>query len=143
MADDDNSIVDTVFPDYNGLARAALIPKIGTPLVPTLMCFIVPVMMTMFLLPFLNGKAFMCLFLGVPFFAFIKVATAKDDQALNVIKYQGIWFLRRRNYFFFGKTLTILATKYGRQEQDYVQFFEKINGKERQVYQYRPKYAKG
>ncbi|MBQ9723830.1 MAG: hypothetical protein IJV56_00600, partial [Neisseriaceae bacterium] len=63
----------------------------------------------------------------------------KDDQMLNVLKYQALWFLRSRNYFLFGKTNTILATKYGRQENDYVQFFEEINGK---TQQYQPKYAK-
>ncbi|MBP5790330.1 MAG: VirB3 family type IV secretion system protein [Neisseriaceae bacterium] len=133
--------VDSILPNYNGLSRAALIPKIGTPLVPTLMCFVIPVMLTMFLLPFLQAKAFVILLFGLPFFVFLKVATDKDDQAVGVLKYQTLWFLRRKNYFLFGKTNTILATKYGRQVNDYVQFFEKINGKQPQIYQYKPKYA--
>ena len=131
--------IEAEMPNYNGLSRAATIPKVGMPLVPTIVIGTATLMLLMFLMPFIGANAWLIVPIGAAIELFVWQATKKDDQMLNVLKYQALWFLRRRNYFLFGKTNTILATKYGRQENDYVQFFEEINGK---TQQYQPKYAK-
>lgn len=138
---DEYLTVDTEMPNYNGLAREALIPKIGIPIVPTLMVVVVPAILTLFLMPMIGGKAWAIMLFSLPFIGFIYVATKNDSKAMTVYMYMGLWFLRRRNYFLFGKTNTILATKYGQQVNDYVQFFDEINGKTKEQRYYQPKYA--
>ncbi len=135
---DEYLTIESEMPNYSGLSRAALIPKIGMPVVPTIIVIAVTMMLMMFLLPIIGGRAWLILFFAIPILAFIYMTTKNDSKAMNIYMYQALWFLRRRNYFLFGKTNTILAMKYGRQFNDYVQFFEED---QQQQYKYQPKYA--
>lgn len=134
---DEEITVNTPLPSYQALERAGLIPKLGMPLVPTLISIVFPLFITMAAMPFLQIKAYLIMLICIPTLGFIWAATKDDDQALTIMGYTLKWLLMRRNYYLFGKTNTILATKYGRQKDDYAQFFEKINGKTEQ-YEYKP-----
>ncbi|MCQ9326899.1 VirB3 family type IV secretion system protein [Neisseria dentiae] len=114
--------IDDELPGFNALARAATIA--GMPLVPALMSFIFPVFISMILLPFIHGKAFLALLFVIPCLLFIYTQTQQDDQALRIIGLSTLSVLRRRNYRLFGKTNTILGSKYGRENDDYQRFFE-------------------
>jgi type IV secretion system protein VirB3 len=135
---DEKLTVKTIMPNYNGLSRAGLIPKIGMPIVPTLISIVVPLFISMIGLSFLGNKAFSIMLISIPLLGFIWTVTQDDDQALRVIGYSVKWLTLRRNYFLFGQTNTVLAVKYGRQKNDYIQFFEEHSKKTRQEYQYNP-----
>ena len=122
--DDNRLTVSTELPSYNGLARAALIPKVGMPLVPTIIACVVPLFTTMLLMPFIQAKAFAICLISIPLLAFIKTVSANDDQAIRIHGLQLLWVFRRRQFRMFGKTNTILATRFGRQKNDYQRFFE-------------------
>ncbi|MDO5069408.1 MAG: VirB3 family type IV secretion system protein [Neisseria zoodegmatis] len=114
--------VDDELPAYRGLERTATFA--GMPMVPVVMVMAIPLLVAMILLPFLKVKAFLVLLFSLPCLAFIYTQTQQDDQALRIIGLSTLSALRRRNYRLFGKTNTILGSKYGRQKNDYQRFFE-------------------
>lgn len=114
--------IDTEQLTFNGLARQAMV--IGVPITALAVCGFVGVMAVMIAMPFLQGKALLFILLPAPIIAFIHTACKNDDQALRIILYECKWFLRRRNAKLFNNTTTILATKYGRQIDDYQRFFD-------------------
>lgn len=138
MSDDNELTVKTLMPNYNGLSRAGLIPKIGMPLIPTLFSVVVPMFISMMCLTFMGGKAFAIMLISIPLLGFIWAITQDDEQGLRILGYSMKWLALRRNYFLFGKTTTILATKYGRQKNDYIQFFEENSEKYTPQFEYNP-----
>lgn len=119
---DDFMGVDDELPAYRGLERSATFA--GMPMVPVVLVCGLPQLLAMMLLPFFQGKAFLVTLFSLPCLAFIYTATQHDDQALRIIGLSTLSVLRRRNFRLFGKTNTILGSKYGRQKDDYQRFFE-------------------
>lgn len=116
-----NENINTEYPTFNGLNRQAMIW--GVPLMPLAVCGFVLMMLTMIAMPFLaNGKALLLLGLLIPIFFGLKSISANDDQAIKIYQEEIKWFLRRKNASFFGGTLTIVSTKYGRQQSDFQRF---------------------
>ncbi|MFC3873664.1 VirB3 family type IV secretion system protein [Neisseria musculi] len=114
--------IDDELPAYRGLERSATVA--GMPMVPVVTVTAVPLLVAMILLPFIKVKAFLVLLFSLPCLAFIYTQTQQDDQALRIIGLSVLGVLRRRNYRLFGKTNTVLGSKYGRRNDDYQRFFE-------------------
>jgi len=121
MTDDFMGVEDEL-PAYRGLERSATFA--GMPMVPVVLVCGLPLFISMMLLPFFQGKAFLAMLFSLPCLAFIYTVTQHDDQALRIIGLSVLSVLRRRNFRLFGKTNTILGSKYGRQKDDYQRFFE-------------------
>lgn len=124
MSDDRLKVTDTL-PSYRALARAATI--LGLPLVPTVISMAACLMLTMISLSFIGNKALFIPLILIPILAFVRTMTLNDDQALRILGLQLMWVARRKNYRAFGQTNTIIATRYGRQKDDYTRFFEENN----------------
>lgn len=122
MGNNDFIDVDTDLPSYKALEREATF--LGMPMVPVVMSVGLPLLIAMMLLPFFQAKAFLLLLFPLPVLAFIYTQTQQDDKALRIIGLSTLSVLRRRNYRLFGKTNTVLGSKYGRQRDDYKRFFE-------------------
>ena len=48
----------------------------------------------------------------------------RDDQALRILGLEIYWWFVRRKSNLFGDTLTITATKFGRDRDDYIRFIK-------------------
>ena len=115
--------VDDELPGFHALEREATFA--GMPLVPTIMSFAIPLFITLLLLPLIQERAFLIMLFSLPLLLFIYTQTQQDEKALRIIGLSTLSFLRRRNYRLFGKTNTILGSKYGRCIDDYQRLFDK------------------
>ena len=79
---------------------------------------------TMALLTFIGGKALWVMALTIPILGLLKTISATDDGAVKILAYEVYCLFKRKNAKIFGGTTTVLATKYGRQKNDYQRFIE-------------------
>lgn len=115
------SIADYAAPSFNALGRVAMVW--GVPLIPLSVVTLISMLLFTAGMVFIGGKAMYFLLLPLPFIAFFKSVSAKDDQALRIIGLEVLWFLRRRNVRIFNGTTTVLSTKFGRDIHAYQRFF--------------------
>lgn len=114
--------ITSEYPTYNGMNRAAMVW--GVPIMPIALCGFVLMMLSMVGASVLGGRAFLLLGLILPVFFGLKSISANDDQAVKIYTEELKWTMRRKNAKLFNGTLTILPTKYGRQQSDYQRFIE-------------------
>lgn len=114
--------ITTEYPTYNGMNRAAMVW--GVPIMPIALCGFVLMMLSMVGASVLGGRAFLLLGLILPIFFGLKSISANDDQAVKIYTEELKWTMRRKNAKLFNGTLTILPTKFGRQQSDYQRFIE-------------------
>ncbi|WP_373741704.1 VirB3 family type IV secretion system protein [Neisseria sp.] len=110
--------IDTEYGTYEGLSRVAMVW--GVPLIPGFIIVMVFMSATMFLLPFYDLKAVGIFLLAIPCLVFLRYITKKDDQAIRILCLEIYWWFVRRKSNLFGDTLTITATKFGRERDDYI-----------------------
>lgn len=114
--------IDTKYNTYDGLSRVAMVW--GVPLIPGFIIVMVFMSATMFLLPFYELKAVGIFLLAIPCLVFLKFLTKRDDQAIRILGLEIYWWFVRRKSNLFGDTLTITATKFGRDRDDYIRFIK-------------------
>ncbi|RKV73849.1 MAG: hypothetical protein D8H97_26995 [Neisseria sp.] len=114
--------IDTEYSTYDGLSRVAMVW--GVPLIPGFIIVMVFMSATMFLLPFYELKAVGIFLLAIPCLVFLKILTKRDDQAIRILGLEIYWWFVRRKSNLFGDTLTITATKFGRDRDDYIRFIK-------------------
>lgn len=112
--------IDTEYGTYEGLSRVAMVW--GVPLIPGFIIVMVFMSATMFLLPLYGLKAVGIFLLAIPCLVFLRFITKKDDQAIRILCLEIYWWFVRRKSNLFGDTLTITATKFGRERDDYIRF---------------------
>ncbi|MBK1781609.1 VirB3 family type IV secretion system protein [Advenella sp. WQ 585] len=113
---------EKTFPTYGALSRSAIV--MGIPLVPMAALIGCTMVVTMFFLTFIGGKALLLTVIPIPILFVFKTVSKNDDRALNILGYELLCFFYRRNARLFNKTTTILGTKYGQKLNDYQRFFE-------------------
>ena len=112
--------IDTEYSSYEGLSRVAMLA--GVPIIPGFIILVVFMATAMFLMPVYGLKAFGIFLLALPCIFFLRMLTKRDDQALRILEIYW-WFVRRKSNLF-GDTLTITATKFGRDRDDYIRFIK-------------------
>ena len=110
--------IDTEYSSYEGLSRVAMLA--GVPIIPGFIILVVFMATAMFLMPVYGLKAFGIL----PCIYFLRILTKRDDQALRILGLEIYWWFVRRKSNLFGDTLTITATKFGRDRDDYIRFIK-------------------
>ena len=108
--------IDTEYSSYEGLSRVAMLA--GVPIIPGFIILVV------FLMPVYGLKAFGIFLLALPCIYFLRILTKRDDQALRILGLEIYWWFVRRKSNLFGDTLTITATKFGRDRDDYIRFIK-------------------
>lgn len=112
--------IDTEYSTYDGLSREAMIA--GVPIVPAFILLIALMVGAMGLIPLLGLKALSVFLLGIPVIVFLRILVKRDDQAIRILGLEIYWWFVRRKSVLFGDTLTISATKFGRDRDDYIRF---------------------
>jgi|LSQX01.1.fsa_nt_gb type IV secretion system protein VirB3 len=120
----------TIYPSYGALARPAMI--FGVPVSAFAIVFLGTTLVTLLSFMFFGGKALFILLLVVPVLLLFRTLCATDDQALSVIGYELMCFIRKRNAKFFNNTFTIVAERQER-TTDVVSFFRNQHRKERKL----------
>lgn len=114
--------IDTEYSSYEGLSRVAMLA--GVPIIPGFIILVVFMATAMFLMPVYGLKAFGIFLLALPCIFFLRMFTKRDDQALRLLGLEIYWWFIRRKSNLFGDTLTITATKFGRDRDDYIRFIK-------------------
>lgn len=114
--------INTEQPTFNGMNRAAMI--LGAPIMPLVVSAFILVMLSLILVSLIGAKAFLLVSFIVPIFLGLRTISLNDDQAFKIYADEAKWLMRKNNAHLFGNTLTILNTKYGRQQSDYQRFLE-------------------
>ena len=114
--------IDTEYSSYEGLSRVAMLA--GVPIIPGFIILVVFMATAMFLMPVYGLKAFGIFLLALPCIYFLRILTKRDDQALRILGLEIYWWFVRRKSNLFGDTLTITATKFGRDRDDYIRFIK-------------------
>ena len=114
--------IDTEYSSYEGLSRVAMLA--GVPIIPGFIILVVFMATAMFLMPVYGLKAFGSFLLALPCIFFLRMFTKRDDQALRLLGLEIYWWFIRRKSNLFGDTLTITATKFGRDRDDYIRFIK-------------------
>lgn len=111
------------YPSYNGMGRNAMFW--GIPLIPALVVLTTSVMGSLILQMFIGSSALLFGVLGIPILLYFKYLCETDDQAIRIIALEAWCYFRRGNTEPFGKTYTLVPTKYGRKIDVYKRPFEK------------------
>lgn len=120
---DELSRLDTEYKTFGALERQVMF--LGVPLVPAAIVVIVSLLIALIGMSILKTpKTLLILVPALVVLMFMKQISAKDDQALRIVGIEILCFLQRKNAKFFGGTNTVLATKYGRNLNDYQRFLE-------------------
>lgn len=114
--------IDTEYSSYEGLSRVAMLA--GVPIIPGFIILVVFMATAMFLMPVYGLKAFGIFLLALSCIYFLRILTKRDDQALRILGLEIYWWFVRRKSNLFGDTLTITATKFGRDRDDYIRFIK-------------------
>ena len=114
--------IDTEYSSYEGLSRVAMLA--GVPIILGFIILVVFMATAMFLMPVYGLKAFGIFLLALPCIFFLRMLTKRDDQALRILGLEIYWWFVRRKSNLFGDTLTITATKFGRDRDDYIRFIK-------------------
>ena len=114
--------IDTEYSSYEGLSRVAMLA--GVPIIPGFIILVVFMVTAMFLMPVYDLKAFGIFLLALPCIYFLRMLTKRDDQALRILGLEIYWWFVRRKSNHFGDALTITATKFGRDRDDYIRFIK-------------------
>ena len=96
----------------------------GVPIIPGFIILVVFMAIAMFLMPVYELKAFGIFLLALPCIYFLRMLMKRDDQALRILGLEIYWWFVRRKSNLFGDTLTITATKFGRDRDDYIRFIK-------------------
>lgn len=125
MSENESIPLRKKYSSLNGLGRTAMLA--GIPLIPAI-CIVVGFVFVSFILQiFLGILAFASIFLLIPILIFLRQLTATDDRALRIFGLELLAIFKRRNYKFFGKTLTFLSSEYGANVKSIKFYFEKSN----------------
>ena len=115
--------IDTEYSSYEGLSRVAMLA--GVPIIPGFIILVVFMATAMFLYACLRFERLSGIFLlALPCIFFLRMLTKRDDQALRILGLEIYWWFVRRKSNLFGDTLTITATKFGRDRDDYIRFIK-------------------
>lgn len=108
------------YPTFNALARSAMI--LGIPIIPFILISVTTVILGMIGLMIVGLQGMLILVISIPLLLMLRTISATDDRAVNILGYELLCVLKRKNAKAFGDTNTILATKYGRNRHDYQRF---------------------
>ena len=115
---------------YNGLGRS---PGIwGIPYMFLLFIGCTSLMLGMLCGLFFGPAGWLVAFLGAPVLIWIKIISATDDKAVNILILEVKWVLLKfisGNAKYFGGTLTISPITYGRKLKYVKRYFEKKLGR--------------
>ncbi|WP_200877003.1 hypothetical protein [Taylorella equigenitalis] len=97
---------------------------------------------SLILLQFIGLQGFLAFALAIPLLFMLKSISANDDQAMNILWYEVLCLLKKKNSKAFGGTNTILATKFGNTKDDYSrlvkEYFEQANRARRLLAKNKP-----
>ena len=115
---------------YNGLGRSPTIW--GIPYMFGLFLAAGSLMVAMLCGLFFGPAGWLVFFLAVPILLFVKVVSATDDRALSILRLELKWTLLKLlggNSKYYGGTLTITPTTYGRRSKDVQRYFKTPSGR--------------
>ena len=110
---------------YNGLGRRPMIW--GIPYMAGMAIMCVSLLGGLFLGTFIGGLGWLFVLLGVPLALFVKGVCQNDDRAIDILLIELKWMAIKKfsgNSAYYGGTLTIAPTTYGRKKKDVKRYFE-------------------
>lgn len=116
----------TEYISYNGLGRSPMIW--GIPYMAGLVIMCVSLMGGMLLGTFVGPAGWLFALVGVPIGLFIKVICTNDDKAVQILMLEIKWTAIRvltGSAKYYGGTLAIVPTTYGRRYRNAKRYFEK------------------
>ena len=126
----DESTKLTEYISYNGLGRSPMIW--GIPFMAGLSVVSSCMLSGMLAGVFLGGAGWLIALTGVPVLLFFKIICSNDDKAINNVLLEAKWVLIKAvggNAKYYGGTMTIAPTTYGRKYKDVKRYFEKTTGR--------------
>lgn len=111
---------------YNGLARRPMLW--GIPYMAGLAIMCISLLGGLFLGTFVGGAGWLFVLCGIPIALFVKSLCQNDDRAIDILLLEIKWILIKKfsgNAKFYGGTLTIAPTTYGRKPKHVKRYFEK------------------
>lgn len=123
---DESNYEKPEYASYNGLGRTPVLW--GVPYMAGLFTMVFALMGALLLSTLFGGIGWLFALIAIPVFLFFKMICADDDGAIEVLKIEAIWFLRkmvRANAKHHGNTLTIVPAGYGRKLNDIKRYFKK------------------
>ena len=111
------------FPTFGGLSRS--ITFWGVPIIPLAFLLVGGALFALLAMLFIGGAGLLVLLIPIPIFFAMKALTANDNKALEIVGYDLLIFLKRKNTKIFNNTTTIVGTKMGRDTNDYIRFSKK------------------
>lgn len=116
----------TEYISYNGLGRSPTIW--GIPYMAGLFIVSGSMLGGLTLGTFIGGAGWLFALIGVPVLLFIKSLCTNDDKAVQILMLEVKWTLIRlmtQNGKYYGGTLAIVPTTYGRRYKNVKRYFEK------------------
>lgn len=115
------------YPTFGALARSAMVA--GIPIMPLAIIASITVICFMIGSIFWGLKALLILLITVPLILMLRTISATDDRAINILGYELLCLIKRRNARAFNNTNTILACQYGRNKHDYYRLAKQLTTK--------------
>jgi type IV secretion system protein VirB3 len=112
------------FPTYGALSRAAMI--FGVPLMALVAVFVGSLVVIMGLSQFeaIGSWSYLFVLVSLAILLIIKSVCALDDQAMRILSFEILWFIKKTNKAIWGNNLVLLPIKYGRCENEIKRFYQ-------------------
>ena len=111
---------------YNGLGRSPMIWGIPYMVGLAIMCF--SLIGGLMLGTFVGGLGWLFALLGVPMALFVKMLCTNDDKAIQILMLEVKWSILKAlsgNAKYYGGTMAIAPTTYGRKLKNVKRYFKK------------------
>jgi type IV secretion system protein VirB3 len=112
------------FPTYGALSRAAMVPKIGVPMMSVVFVGLGSLVVIMGLNMYVGTWSYLFLIVSCAILLVIKSLCALDDKAMRILAFEVIWFTKKRNKAIWGNNLVLLPIKFGRQKNEIERFYQ-------------------
>ncbi|SUA61631.1 type IV secretion system protein VirB3 [Oligella urethralis] len=112
------------YPTFGALARSAM--AFGIPIMALAVIMGVTVIFMMIGIMTVGVKGMLILTITIPLLLMIRTISKTDDRAINVLAFELLCLLKRRNAKAFWGTNTILSAKYGLNKNDYIRLNKQI-----------------